>query len=303
MSIRGWIRPGFGSPTVSNEEQLNKLTTIALSVVLSASAAFGSVVLKETPIQNSLRQELSWSASSDEFGGDKDSDEGRTAETRVASATSSKSTTRAVLYSALLPGWGEHYLGQKGKARFFFAAEAISWIGLATFKTYEKWKKDDMIRFARERAGADLEGKDDFFIDMVGFYNDIDEYNSLGRAGDPDRPYLHDTESNHWRWRTDGVRLASSDRSAFRHMKNRSRSARRTANFMIGLMVVNRIISVIDTIRDSKRAQRVIDSDWSATNVPAAGENRSKLSRLNYRLEIDPLNYPGQVGITLYSLF
>lgn len=278
---------------------------MVLSIAVSASTAFGSIVLKETPIQTSLRQELTrfWSASSDEFGDYSNGDERRSMGTEVVSATSPKSTTRAVLYSALVPGWGEHYLGQRGKARFFFVAEAISWIGLVTFKTYEKWKKDDMIRFAQERAGADLEGKDDFFLDMVGFYNDIDEYNSLGRAGDPDRPYLHDTESNHWRWRTDNFRLASSDRSAYRHMKNRSRSARRTANFTIGIMVVNRIISVIDAFRDSKRAHRVINTDWSANNNSSAGEKRSTLGRLHYRLEVDPFSYPGQVGITLYSLF
>lgn len=284
---------------------MNKLITIVLLIAVSASTAFGSVVLKDTPIQDNLRLELtrSWSASSDEFEVGLDNDERRSTDPQIEPAASQKSTTRAVLYSALVPGWGEHYLGQRGKARFFFVAEAISWIGFVTFKTYEKWKKDDMIRFARERAGVDLEGKDDFFLDMVGFYNDIDEYNSYGRAGDPDRVYLHDTESNHWRWRTDNSSLASSDRSAYRHLKNRSRSARRTAKFMIGIMVVNRIISVIDTFRDSKRAQRVIGTDWSATNAPTARENRSALGRLHYRLEVDSFSYPGQVGITLYSLF
>lgn len=282
---------------------MNRLITNVVLIVVSASSAFGSVVLKDTPIQDNLRQELTrpWLASSDEFEVGFDNDKGRSIDPQAASAVSSKSTIRAGLYSALVPGWGEHYLGQRGKARFFFTVEAISWIGFATFKTYQKWKKDDMIRFARERAGADLEGKDDFFIDMVGFYNDIDEYNSLGRAGDPDRPYLHDTKSNHWRWKTDDFRRASDDRSAFRHLKNRSRSARRTANFMIGVMVVNRIISVIDSIRDSRKAQRVISSDWSASKQGATRESRSTLSRLQYRLEVD--SYPGQVGITLYSLF
>ena len=157
------------------------------------------------------------------------------------------STGKAALYSALVPGLGEYYIGHKTKAKYFFAAEALTWIGYFSFRTYGSWKEDDMIRFASEKANANLEGKDEFFQDMLGFYIDIDQYNTLGRVSDPERPYLEDTPENHWYWQS------TDDQNAYRDIKNSARDAYRRSDFMIGVAVVNRIISIIDAVRDAKR--------------------------------------------------
>ncbi len=236
------------------------------------------IELKKTPIQAQLQQHLTaftsnvfndfdtqkLSKTGDEFG-------------RESNEHKKKSAVKAAIYSAILPGWGEYYLGHKKKARVFFTAEALSWIGFAAFTTYGKWKKDDFIRFANERAGADLWGKDDDFLDLVGFYDNVDEYNSFGRVFDPDRPYLEDNASNHWRWQSSG------DRASYRHLKNQSREAYRRADFMIGLAVLNRVVSIIDAIRDAKRSQRALDSSFS--------------------IEIDPFSVNRQITLTLFTSF
>jgi len=185
----------------------------------------------------------------------------------------------------LVPGWGEYYVGHKKKARFFFTVEVLSWIGFIGFTTYGNWKEDDFIRFANERAGADLNGKDDWFLDMVGFYEDIDEYNSFGRVYDPDRPYLDDNVSNHWRWQN------PSDKKLYRHLKNRSREAYRRADFMIGLAILNRVVSVIDAVRDAKRSRHTFDASFGNT-----GEIR-------YRFDVDPFSSRRQISLTLFTPF
>lgn len=242
-----------------------------------------AVEMQSTPVQQQLKTEImsvAWLAQ-DDF----DDFDVTPAEQQMVDERGGKkvSVVKAAMLSALLPGLGEYYVGHKTKARFFFGAEAATWIGFIAFRTYGGWKKDDLIRFAAENAGASLDGKNDEFLDWVGFYRDIDEFNTLGRVSDPDRPYLEDIPENHWLW------LSDSDQEAYRDLKNSSREAYRRANFMIGVAIVNRLISVIDSIRDAKRATRRIDDSFSDSK------------KLKYKLSLNPLSVSRQINLTIYT--
>lgn len=260
---------------------------VSIGIVAALTASQVSPVeLKETPIQSQLQQNLAAFAL-DEFN-DFDQEMSSKDEDRFdqeSDGNKKKSVVKAALYSAIVPGWGEYYVGHRGKARLFFTVEALSWIGHIAFSTYGNWKKDDFIRFANDRAGADLWGKDDDFLDMVGFYDDIDEYNSFGRVFDPDRAFLTDNASNHWRWQS------RSDKEIYRHLKNQSREAFRRADFMIGLAVLNRVVSIIDAVRDARRSQRTLDASFSVSE------------KIRYRFEVDPFSGHRQVSFTLFTPF
>lgn len=194
-----------------------------------------------------------------------------------------KSMGRAILYSALIPGWGEHYAGQKKKARFFFAAEVATWVAYFSYRSYGKWRKDDMFRYASEKAGADLNDKDDQFYDMVGFYENLDEYNSLGRVSDPDRPYYYDTTNYYWHWNS------SDDRNEYREIKNSYRAAYKNSETIIGLAVLSRLFSVIDAIRDVRKHNRHIGDAFSKQD--------------QYKIEINPFSENRQFQLTVYTPF
>jgi len=257
------------------------LSTI-LVIALTAACA-GAVELKPTPVQDAFFAGLSsdeWKQAPQTKGtADEETSE------QPAPVVGRKSVLKAGLLSALIPGAGEYYLGRKGKARAFFAAEALTWIGYLSFRMYGNWKEDDYIRFAATNGGAQLEGKDDFFVDMMAFYSDIDEYNSLGRVSDPDRPYFPDTPEYHWRWQSD------SDQSTFRDLKNSSREAYRRSDFMIGVAIVARVISVIDAVRDAIRMNRRVDAGFSQSD------------QRPIEFDIDPFSSRRQVSLTLYTPF
>lgn len=196
-----------------------------------------------------------------------------------------KSMWKAAALSALLPGMGQHYLGHKSKARVFFAVEAASWISFASFRIYGHLKEDDMVNYAAVYAGAQLDGKSDEFEDLVGFYRDINTYNTFGRVFDTERPYLDDTPENHWYW-TDTLAQAN-----YRNMKNSAREAKRRSEFAIGVAVVSRLVSIIDAVRDARRQQRRIDDEFTDTKTP------------HLQLALDPLNETGQVKLTLFTGF
>lgn len=196
-----------------------------------------------------------------------------------------KSVFKAAALSALVPGGGQYYVGNKRTAYYFFAAEALTWAGFASFTIYSNWKENDYILHASVHANARLDGKSDEFVDLVGFYSDIHEYNSLARAFDPERPYLMDTPENHWSWDSED------SRREYRHLKNRSREASRRAEFMIGVAVVDRIISIIDAVRATRKHNRQMPSEFSQDHS------------IQYKFGVHPYSTTRQFSFTVYPGF
>ena len=260
------------------------LCSVAIGLLLAGSGNSASLV-KSTPVQQALWNEI-------RFGGMSGSgalqlssspfEEESRARTRLSGR---KHGWKALLFSAAIPGAGEYYLGHRGRARIFFTGEALSWVGYVSFQMYGHWREDDLIRFARERANAQLDGKSDSFQDMVGFYDDIDAYNSFGRVSDPDRPYLFDSPENHWRWQN------PDDKAAYRSIKNRSREAYRRSDFMIGAMVVNRLVSLIDVFQMLLRSKKGFDESG------AVDANK------RIRVQVDPGSTTRQFVVTMPAPF
>ncbi|MBD3402517.1 hypothetical protein GF420_06455 [candidate division GN15 bacterium] len=260
---------------------------VAVIVTAMLCPSLCAIEFGRTPVQDAMRAQLQgddWK-DRDEFDDPPQEDEEDTDEfdqPRVGV----KSTVQAALYSALLPGAGQYYLGKRKKARYFFAAEALTWIGYFSFKTYSGWKEDDYVRFAQRNANARLENKDDEFRDLVGFYTSTDEYNAFGRVFDPERPYYPDSPEYHWQWQDE------EDQKTYRHLKNRAREADRRSEFMLGVAIVDRIISVIDAIRDGQKLKKQITDESFSTR-----------ERPDMKLKINPFASKTQIKLTLYTDF
>ena len=265
----------------------SNIIVVLITVLASAltTLAAEAVELKQTPVQDEFASNISSFYNEQTFAGLDEFDNANDFQ-RSTDNAGKKSIVKAALYSALLPGLGEYYVGNRRKARVFFAVEAVTWIGYLSYKVYGNWKEDDLIRFASEYANANLEGKSQEFQDWVGFYDDIDQYNSLGRVQDQDRPYLIDNFENHWRWQSDD------DKANYRNLKNSSREAFRRTNFLVGLAVVNRIVSIIDAVRDAKRSNSEIkDADFSL------------VGKIKYRFNIDPFSNNKPVSFAVVASF
>ena len=259
-----------------------KIAILLLVIVLGLLAAsLQAIEVTPSPVESAMQVQLAAMSAGDEFDEPKQGQKPANSNA-LQQSTGERSIWKAGALSALLPGLGEYYAGHKQKARIFFAGEAVTWISYASLRIYGNAKENDYVRFAQTNANAHLEDKSEEIRDMVGYYTDINEYNSLGRAFDPERPYLADTPENHWQWQT------TDDQAIYRHLKNRSREAYRRSNFFIGLAIVSRVISVVDAIRDVKRANNRLDQDFSQAPV---------------KLEIDPLSATRQVTLSVRTPF
>jgi TM2 domain-containing membrane protein YozV len=161
-----------------------------------------------------------------------------------------KSVTTAVLLSLALPGLGEMYVGRTGRAAGFFTAEAGIWASFAYFKYKQSWLEDDYINLAVEHAGVSPEGKNDFFYDMVGFYDNRDEYNKISRVYTRTNPFFPESPEWDWQWESNELQ------SQYRDIKNDSKSQGRNANFTLGLALANRVISAVDAWWSAKSYNR-----------------------------------------------
>jgi len=256
------------------------LTIVALTLLLAASSS--AIDLMPTPVRSQFEKSLAMSGNSLLAA-----DDGQpfvVDEEPRPTAMESKSVGRAVLYSALLPGLGQYYNGQHKKARYFVAAELVTWVAWGGFRMYGSYKKDDYIEYGNIHAQAQLEGKSDEFLDWVGFYYDINQYNAEGRVGDRDRPYLADTPENHWYWQT------ASEQELYRDLKNMSRESYRRAKFMVGVALLNRVISAIDAAIDARRSRRTEAVDW-------------QIGGARFELNVDPMGRDRQFALTVYPGF
>jgi len=169
-----------------------------------------------------------------------------------------KSPSRAAMFSLLLPGLGEIYVGDsKTRAITFISADIGIWGAFFTYHQMSNWKEDDFRQLAISKAGVDPEGKTDHFWDMVGFYDNRDEYNKISRVYSRENPFFPETEDWDWQW-TD-----IADRGNYRDIKNDSKAFSRNADWMLAAAGLNRAVSAFFAWRAAKGHNRSLIDEFS----------------------------------------
>ena len=151
------------------------------------------------------------------------------------------SKRKAIFMSMLLPGLGERSIGSYRSANLFYGSESSLWLSLFIFQKRKEWKREDYQTYAAARAGVNNEGKNDqFYSDVSNFY-DVDEFNAaIRRSREPESVYSGADEQ--WSGSTEEERLK------FKSLKLESDNAGQNIKRIIGVMLVNRIFSVMNTV-------------------------------------------------------
>ena len=156
----------------------------------------------------------------------------------------------AFLRSIVLPGWGQRYGGRYGRAAIFTSLEVGLWTGLILSR--EAWMsgKDNYTVYARQHAGVFGDKEHEYYVN-IGNYANQDAYNVAKRMQRAyDEQYFG--TSNWWEWDSRDNQLTFKDMriSADRH-KNR-------IYYLIGGLVLNRVVSAIDAGRGLAKRQQEI---------------------------------------------
>jgi len=193
-----------------------------------------------------------------------------------------KSLRKALLFSLMLPGAGEAYMGHTGRAEAMFAAEAGIWASFAYFRIQGDMREDSYKDIARLSAGVERE-MDDFYYKMLAYYVTNEEFNvdvmRDARMRFPDdraqqieyfsqTAYLGDEA---WAW-------DSLDRmNEYARVRTDSRQSYRRATLTTGFAVLNRMISMIDVYLSYKLSNDSGKSSRLGLGLAAAPDGSVRL--------------------------
>ncbi len=171
-----------------------------------------------------------------------------------------KSLSRAMLYSLLLPGAGEVYMGYNTRAKAHIGAEVGVWAGFFYFEYQGDMREDTYKELARINAGVAGQRDDDYY-QAIAYYisNEVFNVDMLREA----RFYYPDDrdlqleyweqngyfDEDAWEWTT----AAAMDE--YRTVRTESRKSYRRATMMLGFGVLNRMVSVIGLYIASKAGE------------------------------------------------
>jgi hypothetical protein len=162
-----------------------------------------------------------------------------------------KSLKKALLLSLVLPGAGQQYLGNTGRARLMFVSEAGVWATFTGFRIQSQMREDRYKEMAELFASVRGERSDDYYL-AIAYYMSSEEFNidvmreARFRFPEDREKQIEYFDANGyfgedaWEWETTERRLD------FRTTRTASRESERRAVLTTGFAVLNRVISMID---------------------------------------------------------
>lgn len=166
------------------------------------------------------------------------------------------SRKKAMGASFLLPGWGQHMAGHHTRGNIFLAAEATILISIITNRIEGSINKNRYVDYAGDFAGiGQPDGNSDGYYQKVGSYISSDAYvlslRSTARALYGNDLDAREQYVDHYRPRPDEEWLwpSNAHRKTYRDLRRTSRNAYSDSDLLIGVALVNRILSAVDAAR------------------------------------------------------
>lgn len=153
-----------------------------------------------------------------------------------------KSAGLAIIYSLLLPGMGELYANAYDSGKFFTIAEGLlvaTYIGMSV---YANNQENNYKAYATSNANVNTNGKDETYFATISEFDDIIQYNDE-KALERNFNQMYNTETHFWKW------ASIEDRQTYRGMWSSSEQTFNDLRFVVGLMLLNRVVSAINAAR------------------------------------------------------
>lgn len=167
-----------------------------------------------------------------------------------------KSPLLGIALSMLLPGTGEWYADNLSTGKYFMGADGVLWLSYAGVSLRGSWIRNDSRLYASQHAGALMNGKEEQFEVDIGNFHSADEYNEA-KLRNREFDLLYQRPEFQWNWDAEKNRLE------YRNLRIRSDEYFQNAKFLVGALVVNRIISAFSAWRSVRRYNKSLESSGS----------------------------------------
>jgi hypothetical protein len=180
-----------------------------------------------------------------------------------------KSAGLAIIYSLLLPGMGELYANNYSSGIYFTITEGALWATYIGMNIYAGNKKDNYKAYATANASVDTDGKDEAFYATISEYNSLESFNNQ-KALERNFSDMYNSEFYYWKWNS------NEERRTYRDMWTSSEQTFNDLRFVVGAMLLNRIVSAINAVRLVSAYNKNLESEVS-WNVSLEVENKINL--------------------------
>lgn len=189
-----------------------------------------------------------------------------------------KSLKKALLFSLIIPGGGQVYMGHKARAEAMFASEAAVWTSFAVFRVQGRMREDNYKETARLSAGVERE-MDEYYYKMLAYYPSSDYYNvdvmweARQRFPDDRAKQMEYFEAEGYfgedAWEWDSLERMDD----YARVRTLSRQSYRRATLTTGFAVLNRMISMIDVYLSHRLGDDTLGSARSGLGFSATPAN------------------------------
>lgn len=157
----------------------------------------------------------------------------------------------ALLRSLAVPGWGHHYVDRTDwrKGQYHLGADIILIASYFGVNARANSLSSDVRTLASARANTSLSGKSREFELAVANFDNQDEYNDFQRRNRLVNS-LFEGPAFFWQWQS------TEDRQRFNDIRDDRDRAENQLPALVGLLVVNRVISGITSFSKARRANR-----------------------------------------------
>ena len=178
--------------------------------------------------------------------------------------------------SLLIPGWGEASMGHQKSSRFFIHSEAILIVSCLSSYRIGRIKQSEYMAFANKHAGAKNVSDHRYWVDIGNYNSNV--------AFDEEHLRMRDGKEGQWSsypWFWEG---GHSYRRRFEKMRIDSDKLFFTGKFIIGGIILNHIVSGLNTLYLSR-----INNNKILFISPALEMHNNDIHYL-LKLELDLIN-------------
>ncbi len=170
---------------------------------------------------------------------------------------------KAALYSAVFPGAGQYFNGQKKKAYIMGGVEVAIWTAFFVFDKQGDNKRDDSREWSAIYAGTSGDHEERYWQNVGGFANSDDYNTSLLRESRATGEELTGLVSgaDAWEWVNDERRLG------YTKLRADGNSAYDRRDFMILFAVLNRTVSMVDAVIGVGKKDGVLEAEVLGLNL------------------------------------
>jgi hypothetical protein len=164
-------------------------------------------------------------------------------EQKIESQSAGNSKTKYVLYSLIVPGAGQWGMGEKNRAKFFIGAEVLLWMSYFGTNAYADVIQKNYQAYAAVHANTDQQDKTEQYWIDIGSADNIYAFNEQQLRNRNLEAVYPESELFYWQWDS------RNNQGYYNNLRVQEHDWERRATFIVGALVLNRIVSVIDVIR------------------------------------------------------